>query len=47
VDPAWLEDELADLERLVAERDTTGVFAKLQAMFDAPRHAGSRAREMV
>jgi FlaA1/EpsC-like NDP-sugar epimerase len=47
VDQAWLEDELADLERLVAERDTAGVVAKLEAMFRAPRHAASRAPEMV
>jgi FlaA1/EpsC-like NDP-sugar epimerase len=47
VDPIWLEDELAELERLVAERDTVAVVAKLEAMFRAPRRAVSRAPEMV
>src|SRR6185503_15284267 len=32
IDGAWLEDELSDLERLVAEADTLGVVSKLGAM---------------
>jgi FlaA1/EpsC-like NDP-sugar epimerase len=37
IDPAWLDDELAELERLVEEGDTLEVVAKLNSMVGAPR----------
>jgi FlaA1/EpsC-like NDP-sugar epimerase len=40
VDREWLEDQLADLERLVEEGDTLGVVAKLGAMVREPRRTG-------
>ena len=39
VDGAWLEEELAALERLVDEGDTLELVAKLRAMVDAPKRA--------
>ena len=45
IDRAWLEDELAELERLVAEGDTLGVTAKLKAIVSAPRRTGSAVLE--
>jgi FlaA1/EpsC-like NDP-sugar epimerase len=41
IDPSWLDDALADLERLVAEGDTLGVVAKLTAMCREPVRTGS------
>ncbi len=41
IDGSWLEDELAELERLVAENDQLGVRAKLKQMVDAPKRIGS------
>jgi FlaA1/EpsC-like NDP-sugar epimerase len=40
IDRSWLEDELAELERLVAEGDTLGVVAKLGAMTREQRRTG-------
>jgi FlaA1/EpsC-like NDP-sugar epimerase len=40
IDREWLEDGLADLERLVSEGDTLGVVAKLGAMTREQRRAG-------
>ena len=45
IDGAWLEDALAELERLVAEGDTLGVTAKLGQMVKAPRRAGAAVLE--
>ena len=43
IDAAWLEDELAELERLVDEGDTLGVVAKLGAMVEQPQRTGRAA----
>ena len=40
VDPEWLDDSLAELERLVALADADGVVAKLAAMCDEPVRSG-------
>jgi FlaA1/EpsC-like NDP-sugar epimerase len=47
VDPAWLEEELAELERLVETGETLDVVARLGAMTRAPRRIGARAAEPV
>jgi len=43
VDAGWLEDELAELERLAEQGETVAVVARMNAMFAAPRRAGVRA----
>jgi FlaA1/EpsC-like NDP-sugar epimerase len=43
IDAAWLEEALADLERLVEESDAVGVVAKLQAMVQEPVRTGREA----
>jgi FlaA1/EpsC-like NDP-sugar epimerase len=45
IDGEWLEEELADLERLVAGGDTLGVTAKLGTMVRDPRRAGQAVLE--
>jgi FlaA1/EpsC-like NDP-sugar epimerase len=45
IDRGWLEDELAELERLVAQGDTLGVASKLGQMVKAPRRAGAAVLE--
>jgi FlaA1/EpsC-like NDP-sugar epimerase len=45
IDGVWLEDELAELERLVDEGETLGVVSKLGAMVREPRRAGSAVLE--
>jgi FlaA1/EpsC-like NDP-sugar epimerase len=40
IDPSWLEDALAELERLVDEGDTLGVVAKLGSMVSQPVRTG-------
>jgi FlaA1/EpsC-like NDP-sugar epimerase len=45
VDPAWLEDELADLERLVEAGETVEVVSRLAAAVRAPRRARTAAPE--
>jgi FlaA1/EpsC-like NDP-sugar epimerase len=46
VDAVWLQDELAELERLVREGETLGVVSRLATMMRAPRLvAESRAQE--
>ena len=45
IDAAWLEDELAELERLVADGDTLGVTSKLGLMVREPRRAGQAVLE--
>jgi FlaA1/EpsC-like NDP-sugar epimerase len=43
IDAGWLEESLADLERLVEEGDTLAVVAKLQAMVAEPVRTGREA----
>jgi FlaA1/EpsC-like NDP-sugar epimerase len=43
IDAAWLEETLAELERLVEEGDTLGVVAKLRAMVAEPVRTGREA----
>jgi FlaA1/EpsC-like NDP-sugar epimerase len=43
IDAAWLEEALAELERLVDEGDTVAVVAKLQAMVQDPVRTGREA----
>jgi FlaA1/EpsC-like NDP-sugar epimerase len=38
IDPSWLEDELAELERLIDAGDTLELVARLGSMMRAPRH---------
>ena len=45
IDGVWLEEELDELTRLVAEADTLGVTAKLRAIVGAPRRTGSAVLE--
>jgi FlaA1/EpsC-like NDP-sugar epimerase len=45
IDREWLQDELAELERLVAEGDTLGVVSRLGQMVKAPRRAGAAVLE--
>jgi FlaA1/EpsC-like NDP-sugar epimerase len=42
VDTTWLQDELADLERLVDEGETLEVVSRLATMMRAPRLIGAR-----
>jgi FlaA1/EpsC-like NDP-sugar epimerase len=43
VDPTWLDDELAELERLVEDGDKLGLIARLNAMMREPQLAAIRA----
>jgi FlaA1/EpsC-like NDP-sugar epimerase len=45
IDRAWLEDELADLERLVSEGDTLGVVGKLGTMLREQHRTGAAMLE--
>jgi hypothetical protein len=45
IDRTWLEEELVELERLVAEGDTLGVVAKLGAMTREQRRTGTAVLE--
>jgi FlaA1/EpsC-like NDP-sugar epimerase len=45
IDAAWLEDELGELERLVAENETLELVAKLASMMKEPRRIGAAAVE--
>ena len=45
IDSEWLDDELAELERLVSEGDTLGVTARLRKMVEAPRRVGRAVLE--
>ena len=42
IDAAWLEEALAELERLVDEGDTLGVVAQLGSMVAEPQRTGAR-----
>jgi hypothetical protein len=43
IDAAWLDEALAELDRLVEEGDTLGVVAKLGAMVKEPVRTGREA----
>ncbi|HEV2590761.1 MAG TPA: nucleoside-diphosphate sugar epimerase/dehydratase [Gaiellaceae bacterium] len=43
IDHGWLDDSLAELERLVDEGATVQAVAKLQSMIDEPRRIGTEA----
>ena len=45
IDGEWLDEQLDELARLVAEADTLGVTAKLRAIVGAPRRTGSAVLE--
>jgi FlaA1/EpsC-like NDP-sugar epimerase len=45
IDAAWLEDELAELERLVADGETLELVSKLATMMKEPRRLGAAAVE--
>jgi FlaA1/EpsC-like NDP-sugar epimerase len=45
VDSEWLDDELSELERLVAEADTLGVTSRLRKMVEEPRRVGDAVLE--
>jgi FlaA1/EpsC-like NDP-sugar epimerase len=45
IDAGWLESELDELGRLVAEADTLSVVSKLRAMVAAPSRTGSAVLE--
>jgi FlaA1/EpsC-like NDP-sugar epimerase len=47
VDPSWLDEELAELERLVESGETVEVVARLGEMVRTPRRIGSTAAETV
>jgi FlaA1/EpsC-like NDP-sugar epimerase len=47
VDPAWLDDELAELERLVEAGETLDLVAKLGELVRAPRRLGAQTAEPV
>jgi FlaA1/EpsC-like NDP-sugar epimerase len=41
IDPAWLDAELSELERLVEEGETLELVSKLTAMFREPQRVGA------
>jgi FlaA1/EpsC-like NDP-sugar epimerase len=43
IDPEWLEESLAELERLVERADPLGIVAKLQTMVEEPHRIGTEA----
>ena len=45
IDAEWLDDELAELERLVDEGDTLGVVSRVTAMVRDPQRAGAAVLE--
>jgi len=47
VDPAWLEEQLAELERLVEEGETLELVSRLTAMVRAPRRLPASAHERI
>jgi hypothetical protein len=44
IDAAWLEEELAELERLVAAGETLELVSTLGAMMKAPRRVTARVQ---
>jgi FlaA1/EpsC-like NDP-sugar epimerase len=47
IDAAWLEDELGELQRLVAEGETLELVSRLAAMIKQPQRVGSAQTETV
>jgi FlaA1/EpsC-like NDP-sugar epimerase len=47
VDPVWLDDELAELERLVEAGETLELVARLNSAVEAPRRLGAETAEPV
>jgi FlaA1/EpsC-like NDP-sugar epimerase len=47
IDAAWLDEELAELERLVADSETLELVSRLAAMMKEPRRAGVAVVEDV
>ncbi|HEY8773323.1 MAG TPA: nucleoside-diphosphate sugar epimerase/dehydratase [Gaiellaceae bacterium] len=47
IDAAWLEEELGELQRLVAEGETLELVARLAAMIKQPQRVGSMQTETV
>jgi FlaA1/EpsC-like NDP-sugar epimerase len=47
VDPAWLDEELAEIERLLDEDEAVEVVARLAAMVRSPQRLGDAAAETV
>jgi FlaA1/EpsC-like NDP-sugar epimerase len=47
VDPAWLEEELAELQRLMDAGDTLEVVTRISTMTRAPKRLQARAAEPV
>jgi hypothetical protein len=47
IDAAWLDEALAELERLVEAGDTLEVVAKLGAITREPKRVGVSARQSV
>jgi FlaA1/EpsC-like NDP-sugar epimerase len=45
IDAAWLDDELAELERLVADSETLELVSRLAAMMKEPRRVGAAVVE--
>jgi hypothetical protein len=45
IDAAWLDQQLAELEGLVAENDMLGVTTKLKQMVDKPERVGEAVLE--
>ena len=45
IDGEWLDQQLADLEGLVAENDLLGVTTKLRQMIDEPKRVGDAVLE--
>jgi len=45
IDPVWLEDELTELEHMVARGETLDVVSKLAGLMRAPRRVGSAVLE--
>jgi FlaA1/EpsC-like NDP-sugar epimerase len=45
IDAAWLDDELGELERLVADSETLELVSRLAAMMKEPRRAGAAVVE--
>jgi FlaA1/EpsC-like NDP-sugar epimerase len=45
IDPAWLEEELGELERMVGRGETLDVVSKLATMMREPRRVGSAVLE--
>ena len=45
IDPAWLDDELGELEHMVGRGETLDVVSKLATMMREPRRVGSAVLE--